>query len=193
MPIKFPSSPAEDQIHAVNANKKYIYKNGKWSLHLNNFIETEQTSVLLNPVESDTMPHVTIPQKFWVNTANGAIYYKHTVNGEYQWVRQGDLSYSLGESNVIDISKGDLFTKTISGATTFSVVNAPAEGKVCSFVLEIKNGGSAVVTWWPEISWTSGTPPKLTAKGTDVIGFYTNDGGATWRGFEMSIDNKKAA
>lgn len=193
MPIKFPSSPAEGQIHVISADKKYIHKNGRWSLHLNNLVETEQTSVLLNPIESPTKPPMYIPQKFWLNTVNGALYYKHSVDGVYEWVRQGDLSYDLEGSNVIDASVAEHYTKTITGATTFSIINPPRVGKVSTIVLELKNGGSYVVTWWPGVNWTSGTPPVLTKNGTDILGFYTCDGGVTWRGFEMSIDSKQAS
>lgn len=193
MAIKFPTNPLEGQIYELSPGRKFIRKNGKWSLHANNLPETGEVSWLLAPITSDVAPSTSVPQKLWFDITTGVVHYKYNDGTTTKWIKPGEISIALGAGNSIDVSKGELFTKTISGVTTLSVANVPAAGKVCSFVLEITNGGSAVVTWWPEISWTSGTPPKLTTAGTDVIGFYSNDGGATWRGFEMSIDNKKAA
>lgn len=93
-------------------------------------------------------------------------------------------------ASAIDVALGTLFTKTISGATTFTLSNVPATGTVCSFTLELTNGGSAIVTWWSGIKWTGGTAPTLTSAGVDILGFYTRDGGTTWRGMVASKDSK---
>lgn len=85
-------------------------------------------------------------------------------------------------ANNIDCFAGDFFTKTISGATTLTVRGVPTVNAATSFILEITNGGSAAITWWPGIKWSSGIVPTLTAAGIDVLGFYTLDGGVTWRG-----------
>lgn len=90
----------------------------------------------------------------------------------------------------ININAGNVFTRTISGATTFTVSNVPAAGTVASFILELTNGGSAAVTWWGGVKWASGTAPALTAAGVDVLGFYTHNGGTTWRGMLLSKDSK---
>ena len=93
-------------------------------------------------------------------------------------------------ASAIDLSTGNYFTKTISGATTFTVSNVPASGTVGAFILELTNGGSATVTWFSGVKWASGTAPTLTASGVDVIAFYTHDGGTTWRGAVVSKDSK---
>lgn len=93
-------------------------------------------------------------------------------------------------ASAIDLSTGNLFTKTISGATTFTVSNTPSTGTAASFILELTNGGSATVTWWSGMKWASGTAPTLTAAGVDCLGFYTHDGGTTWRGFVLGLDSK---
>lgn len=90
----------------------------------------------------------------------------------------------------IDINAGNVFTRTISGATTFTVSNVPAAGTVASFILELTNGGSATVTWWAGVKWASGTAPTLTAAGVDMLGFYTHNGGTTWRGLLLAKDSK---
>ena len=93
-------------------------------------------------------------------------------------------------ANAIDLSLGTVFTKTITANTTFTVSNVPATGTVASFILELTNGSAFTTTWWSGIKWTSGTAPTLTASGLDILGFYTHDGGTTWRGLVMSKDNK---
>lgn len=93
-------------------------------------------------------------------------------------------------SSTIDLSTGNFFTRTISGATTLSVSNVVGSGSVNSFVLELTNAGSAAITWFSGVKWTGGTAPALTASGVDILGFYTHDGGTTWRGMLLSKDNK---
>lgn len=93
-------------------------------------------------------------------------------------------------ANNIDVATGNVFIKTIAAASTLTVSNVPASGKVASFILKLTNGGAAVVTWWAGIKWAGGTAPTLTAAGTDNLGFYTHDGGATWQGFLLSKDSK---
>lgn len=93
-------------------------------------------------------------------------------------------------ANAIDLATGNLFTKTISGATTLTVSNVPTTGTAASFILELTNAGSAAITWFSGVKWAGGTAPTLTASGVDVLGFYSHDGGATWRGFLLSKDSK---
>lgn len=88
-------------------------------------------------------------------------------------------------ASAIDLATANYFSKTISGATTFTISNSPASGTAVSFILDITNGGSAVVTWWSGVKWPFGTPPTLTASGRDVLGFFTHDGGTTWNGFVL--------
>lgn len=93
-------------------------------------------------------------------------------------------------ANDINLGTGNLFTKTISGATTLTVSNTPTTGNAASFILELTNAGIAAITWFSGVKWAGGTAPTLTASGVDVLGFYTHDGGATWRGFLLSKDSK---
>lgn len=93
-------------------------------------------------------------------------------------------------ANAIDLATGNFFTKTISGATTFTVSNVPASGTAASFILDLTNGGSGTITWWSGVKWAGGTAPTLTASGRDVLGFYTHDGGTTWTGLVLAKDAK---
>lgn len=90
----------------------------------------------------------------------------------------------------INLASGNYFTRTVSGATTFTVSNTPATGTAASFILDLTNGGSATITWWSGMKWASGTAPTLTASGRDVLGFFTHDGGTTWTGLVLGKDVK---
>ena len=95
-----------------------------------------------------------------------------------------------GTSNVLNLSSSNLFVKTITAATVFSLTNLPPnDGTVYSFILDLTNGGNFGVTWFSGIKWSKGTAPTLTANGRDVVGFYTHDGGTTWTGV-ISKDHK---
>ena len=83
-------------------------------------------------------------------------------------------------ANNIDLALGNVFTKTISGASTLTVSNVPAAGVSASFILKLTNGGSAAVNWWAGVKWPGGTPPTLTVSGRDNLYFQTDDGGTTW-------------
>lgn len=86
----------------------------------------------------------------------------------------------------IDCNAGAVFSKTITTNSTFTVSNVPSSGTVASFVLELTNGGSHTVTWWSGVKWQNGAAPTLTTSGLDLLGFYTADGGSTWRGLVLA-------
>lgn len=92
-------------------------------------------------------------------------------------------------ANDINLSLGNYFTKTISATTTLTVSNVPAAGIVCTFILDLTNGGAGTITWWG-VKWVSGTAPTLTVSGRDVLGFFTHDGGTIWNGFVIGKDIK---
>lgn len=92
-------------------------------------------------------------------------------------------------ANNIDLSTGNVFTKTISGATTLTVSNIPASGTLTAFILELTNPASNV-TFWATIKWAGGTAPTPTTTGRDVFGFWTHDNGTTWNGVMIAKDIK---
>lgn len=92
--------------------------------------------------------------------------------------------------NAIDLTQGNVFTKTVTGSLTFSVTNVPDAGLAASFLLDLTNGGNYSVTWWAGLEWGSGTPPTLTVSGRDVLAFLSHDGGTTWTGVVVEKDVK---
>ena len=100
-----------------------------------------------------------------------------------------EVSVAMG-ANDINLATGNLFTKTISGATTLTVSNVPTSGTAQSFILELTNGGSGTINWFTGAKFAKGTAPTLTASGKDSIGCYTLDGGTTWNVLVLGLDVK---
>jgi len=88
-------------------------------------------------------------------------------------------------ANNVDLTAGNWFTKTIAAPTTFTISNVPAAGTAASFVMELTNAGSQTITWPTGTKWAGGVAPTLTVSGVDILGFYTHDGGTTWRGLTL--------
>jgi hypothetical protein len=89
----------------------------------------------------------------------------------------------------IDCATGNYFTRTVSGAASWSFSNIPAS-RAYSFILELTNGGTGTQTWFTNTRWAGGTAPTLTSAGVDLLGFITDDGGSNWRGVLISKDSK---
>ena len=89
-------------------------------------------------------------------------------------------------SNTVDLATGNYFTWAPLGTVQLDMSNVPASGTTASVVLEITDGGTATVSWMTGTTWAAGTAPTLTATGLDILGFYTTDGGTTWRGLVLA-------
>lgn len=111
-----------------------------------------------------------------------------TMTGAITAIRETQIS--LGVSSAIDLSLGNLFTKSVNSSTTFSVLNFLSSGTSNSFILELVNAGAFTITWFRGIKWAGGTAPLLTASGVDVLGFYSYDGGVTWKGLVLGNNMK---
>ena len=79
----------------------------------------------------------------------------------------------------INCSVGNYFTKTINGASTFTVSSVPAS-RSYSFTLELTHTSGAI-TWFSGVEWPGGTAPTLTTGKTHLFMFITDDGGTRWR------------
>ena len=90
----------------------------------------------------------------------------------------------------INLSLGNYFTRTISGATTLTVSNVASSGDVAAFVLVLTDGGAYTVTYFSGVTFAGGTAPTLTASGVDILAFFTINGGTTWRGLVLALDIK---
>ena len=84
-------------------------------------------------------------------------------------------------ANAVDCSAGNYFTKTITGATTFTFDNVPT-GVAYTFTMEVTLNGSNAITWPGSVKWPADTAPTITDGKTQLFVFLTDDGGTRWRG-----------
>ncbi len=84
-------------------------------------------------------------------------------------------------ANAVDCSAGNYFTKTITGATTFTFTNVPT-GVAYTFTMEVTLNGSNAITWPGTVKWPADTTPTITDGKTQLFVFLTDDGGTRWRG-----------
>ena len=84
-------------------------------------------------------------------------------------------------ANAVDCSAANYFTKTITGATTFTFTNVPT-GVAYTFTMEVTLNGSNAITWPASVKWPADTAPSITDGKTQLFVFITDDGGTRWRG-----------
>lgn len=160
-------------LTAVAADVKALYANKQSTLVSGTSIKTVNGASLLGSGDLSGLATVTGTETLTNKTLTGA--------------KETKVSVSASD---IDLSAGNFFTKTISAATTFTVSNVPASGATASIILELTNAGAYTISWWSGVKWASGTAPTLTTSGVDILGFYSHDGGTTWRGMVLAKDSK---
>ena len=95
---------------------------------------------------------------------------------------------SSSNATTVNCEAGNVFSHTLTEATTFTFSNPPASGTAFGFTLKIVQDASAsgfAVTWPAAVDWAAATAPTLTATASavDVFVFFTHNGGTTWYGF----------
>ena len=99
---------------------------------------------------------------------------------------QGDYDALSGTSPAPDADNADAFSLTMTGNTTFTF-GSVTSGRSVGFILQLTGNGSTV-TWPSSVDWAGGTAPDAPASGeTDILVFWTRDGGTTWYG-ALAID-----
>jgi hypothetical protein len=102
-----------------------------------------------------------------------------TSAGRMQLTGSYDSNITAVAALDIDCSSSNYFTKTINGASTFTVSNVPSS-RAYSFTLELTHTSGAI-TWFSGVEWPKGTAPTLTTGKTHLFIFVTDDGGTRWR------------
>ncbi|MCI4437553.1 MAG: hypothetical protein JHC33_12165 [Ignisphaera sp.] len=111
-----------------------------------------------------------------------------TMTGAITAIRETKIA--MGASD-IDLSTGNVFTKTITANTTLTRSNVLASGNVNSIILELTFGATLyTITWFTGVKWAGGIVPTFLINTTNIIGIYSHDGGTTWRGSIISKDSK---
>ena len=81
------------------------------------------------------------------------------------------------------------FRYTATGNYTVSVTGLTTN-RAWFGTLELTNGGYYTASWNSAIKWSGGVAPTLTSSGSDVIQFYSSDGGLNIRGI-LSISDSQ--
>ena len=106
----------------------------------------------------------------------------------------GEITSALGSaggSRTVDLEDGNSFSATVTTSTvTWTFSNPTASDELCGFTLTLVNGGSQTVNWPGAVDWAGGSAPSLTSSGTDILVFFTIDGGTIWHGMIASTDSK---
>jgi len=87
-------------------------------------------------------------------------------------------------ANAVDCSTANYFTKTITGATTFTFTNVPT-GVAYGMTMEVTLNGNNSITWPTSVKWPLDTAPAITDGKTQLFMFVTDDGGTRWRGSSL--------
>ena len=96
-----------------------------------------------------------------------------------------------GGTQDIDLTAGNSVSATVdTGANTFTFSDPTASDELYGFTLTLVNGGSQTVNWPGSVDWAGGSAPSLTASGTDILTFFTINGGTLWHGMIASADSK---
>jgi hypothetical protein len=112
--------------------------------------------------------------------ANGDV----TLAAELKATSYNESYVSLsGTTPSVDCEAGNVFALSTTGNTTFTFSNPPASGTAFGFVLRLTAGGSHTISWPSSVDWPAATAPDAPASGeTDILTFFTTDGGTTWYG-----------
>jgi len=105
----------------------------------------------------------------------------------------GSAPTNTSNATEIDLSTGNFFDIILDEETTVSFANPPTSGLFKKFQVKLSILSSYVstisVTWPNSVAWEGGSAPTLPELGhTDVLEFYTSDGGTTYYG-KLKEDN----
>ena len=98
------------------------------------------------------------------------------------------VSLSAAATVDIDNETGNVFALTTNQNTTFTFSNPPTSGTSYGFTLKLTAGGTHTITYPNSVDFAGGSAPDAPASGeTDVLVFFTVDGGTNWYG-AIAID-----
>jgi len=105
----------------------------------------------------------------------------------------GSTPTNTSNATEIDLNTGNFFDIILDEQTTVSFANPPTSGLFKKFQVKLSILSTYVstisVTWPNSVAWEGDSAPTLPELGhTDVLEFYTSDGGTTYYG-KLKEDN----
>jgi len=94
---------------------------------------------------------------------------------------------NVSGTQVLNMALGTVFKATATGNCVWSIINP--RSYIVGITLVLTNGGVTGQTF-PGTYFASGIVPTLTAAGTDILEFFSDDGWATKTGFISARDRK---
>ena len=118
-----------------------------------------------------------------LTTSNAPTFAGMTLNGVgVAESLQEDYDALSGTTPAPDADNAGAFSLTTSGNTTFTF-GSVTSGRSVGFILQLTAGGTHTITWPASVDWAGGSAPDAPASGeTDILVFWTRDGGTTWYG-----------
>jgi hypothetical protein len=90
-----------------------------------------------------------------------------------------NLGTNLSSTCAINVGDGAVQTGTVTGDTEFTFSGWADSGYSKDVTLKLVNAGAHSLTWDSAIDWPAGSEPALTTSGTDILYFFSLDGGTT--------------
>jgi hypothetical protein len=157
---------------APSDGKTYGRENSAWAEVV---IDTSEFDQIVQEIE-DTLEEI---ENGTINSAELNVSGNAVIGGSTK--SKSYIETHAVTTGVLDCSLANVFSATLSTATTFSFTNVPAVDGAYACTLKLASAGNAV-TWPTGTVWSKATPPTLSA-GTDVFVLLTMDAGTTWYGF----------
>ena len=154
----------------INNSTGHLYIRSNTGIDITNALGTKNMIVCTNAGEVEIF-HNNVKK---IETTSGGV----KVSGNYT---ENIVAVS---GTAVDCATGSYFTKTITGATTFTFTNVPT-GVAYAFTFEVTLNGSNAITWPGSVKWPADTAPTITDGKTQVFVFLTDDGGTRWRGSSL--------
>jgi hypothetical protein len=115
-----------------------------------------------------------------------------TIQGKTDLQDRYSVVSTVDTPNTINCLVGNYFTRNVTVSETITFINPPPSGNVYALTIKLANAGSYTITWANSPKWPSGTAPTLSGGygNTDILVFFTDDGGANWRGNLVQKDSR---
>lgn len=180
--------------YVVDESRQYRYNGTNWILDLIGDTYGAPSSTDNAWPRFDGITGKSLQNGTWVEDDSGNVTAGGNLNLNNKTLQKPHIkvyseeAYNLGNITgavVLDFNNGNIQYGVLTGNVTFTIANAPANGKVGSMTLELKQDttGGRTATFPAAFKFPGSTVPTLSpsAEAVDVFVFYTRDGGVSYK------------